>query len=256
MSIKKLVGAAVCAAAFVPSAASAGVITPQSASQTATLPLTTTNFNTDQSKLSPLVFQQFDNRGGTLQLDEVDLSLHAKITSSIGVTFITPATITVNVGTNVPGSPGPAVTLLEPDGKTALVTAAPNTPGGLTQSITWDGTGNNKFGPDQTGKYFLAPAITEATNSLKLTAPADLALFTGTGSVNLPVSGQARATFHSTSGNFNGEVSTLGTADATVVYKYHEKTPAPEVVPEPSAMILWSVGGLSILAAFRARRRG
>ena len=258
MSIKTRLGAAVCAAAVVtltPCAARAGVILPQSASQTATLPVTTTNFNTDQSALSPLVFQQFDNKGGTLQLDEVDLALHAKITSTFGITFVTPSTVTATVGTNDPSRPGPAVTLLEPDGKTPLVTAAPSTPGGLVKSVTWDGTGGKTFGADQTGKYFLAPAVTEASNSLRLTSPADLALFTGLGKVKLPVAGQAKATFHSTSGNFNGQVSTVGTADATVVYKYHEKTPAPEVVPEPSALILWGIGGVSLLAGLRRRRR-
>jgi hypothetical protein len=258
MAIQARVAAVICAAAAVwAPAVRAGVIT-----KTATLPLTSTNFNTDTSNVSPLTVEKFDTQGKTRQLDEVDLTFHALIKNNFGMTFSTPATITATVGTGNPTTPGPVITMFQPDGKTPLITAAaPDTSSALTRAITY---GQNPgetlpqaFGSDQPvgSKFYVQPAITEASNSLKLTSPADLALFTGTGNLSLPVAAQAFARITSSSGNGSGWVQTLGTADITVTYKYHDSLPAPEVVPEPAAVLLWGVGGLALVAAHRTRRR-
>lgn len=249
--------AATLALAGAPSAARAGVIT-----KTATLPLTSTNFNTDGSNLSPITFQQFDTQNNALVLDSVNLSFHALIKNSFGMNFTRPSTITATVGTGDPTKPGPIITMYQPDGKTPLVSAAaPNTAQALTRSVTYGfnpgETLPQSFGSDQPvgSKYYLQPAITEASNTMKLTAPADLALFTGKGQVKLPVAAQAYSQFHTTSGNGGGWVSTYGTADATITYEYHSKVPAPEVVPEPSTVLVWSLGGFALVAAHRARRK-
>jgi hypothetical protein len=260
MAIRVRMAAVVCAAlaaAWAPSAVRAGVIT-----KTATLPLTSTNFNTNNNSLSPLTFQQFDTQNGTLQLDEVDLTFHALVRNNFGMTFTTPATITATVGTGNPAVPGPTITMLQPDGKTPLITAsAPNTAQALTRTVTYGMNAGEKlpqsFGSDQVvgSKFYIQPAITEASNSLKLTNASDLALFTGAGKLSLPVSAQAFAKITSSSGNGSGWVQTFGTADATVTYKYHDRVPAPEVVPEPATVMLWGVAGLAALGASRLRRR-
>lgn len=248
------------AAAFcAPSAARAGLMT---STQSATLPMTSTNFNTDGSGLSPLVFQKFDTQNNTLQLDEVVLTFHAQVQNNFGMTFTTPATITVSVGTGNPSVPGPVITLFEPNGTTQLLTAAAsNNDAALSRTVTWGynpgETLSQSFGTDQAvgSKFYLAPLITQASNSLTLTNPADLALFTGQGVLKLPVAAQAFSVFTSSSGNGSGWITTYGSADATVTYKYHNRTPVPEVVPEPTALILWGIGGVSVLVAHRVRRR-
>jgi hypothetical protein len=260
MAIRFRMAAVVCGAvvaAWAGASARADAIT-----KTATLPLTSTNFNTDQSGITPLTFQKFDTQNNTLQLDEVDLTFHALIKNNFGMTFTTPATITATVGTGNPTTPGPTITMYQPDGKTPLITAAaPNSTSALNRAITY---GQNpgetlpqSFGSDQpvNSKFYIQPAVTEASNSLKLNDAADLSLFSGTGTLKLPVAAQAFSKFTSSSGNGSGWVQTYGTADATVTYKYHTRIPAPETVPEPAAVLLWGVAGLALVGLHRARRR-
>jgi hypothetical protein len=259
MSIQARMAALVCAAflaACVETTARAA-----SMSSTATLPLTATNFNTDGTGQSPLVFQKFNTQNGTLQLDAVDLSFSAQIQNKFGMTFTTPATITASVGAGNPSGTGPVITLYQPNGKTPLLSAASTNSAALTRTVTYGHNPGEKlpqaFGSDQPvgSKFYLDPATTKASNSLHLTAPQDLALFTGTGNLSLPVAAQAFSKFTTSSGNGTAWVTTLGSASATVTYEYHARTPAPEVVPEPATVILWSIGGIAIAAAARTRRR-
>jgi len=262
--------AAAAALALTGAPARGGMIT-----QTASLPLTTTNFGAGNAQTAPLVFQQFDTMGGARQLSSVSLTFSAMIENQFGMRFTTPATITDSVATGNAAAPGPSITLYQPDGRHTLLTvSAPNDPSVLTRSVTY---GN---GPGQAmsqsfssllptnSPYYIAPAISQGTNSLNLTAPADLAVFTGGGKVALPVSAQAISKFLSTSGNGFGSVSTQGTAEATVVYNYAtlgQETGTPggppssgggtPHVPEPAAVILWGVGGLGMMVAHRWRRR-
>lgn len=260
MSFRTRVTAVICAAAAVAGSSSlarAGMI----ASQTSTLPLTMTNFNTDGSGISPLTFNQFDTKNNTLQLDEVDLTFHALVKNQFGMTFTTPATITATIGGSNPTSSGPVITMYQPDGKTPLVSATASSTASLSRSVTWGYNAGEalpqKFGSDQPvgSPFYLQPTIAQATSALKLTAPSDLSLFTGSGTVKLPVVANAFSTFHTSSGNGTGWVTTYGSADATVTYKYHERVPAPEVVPEPATVLLWGVSGIAILAVGRYRKR-
>ncbi len=257
------------AAALAPAGVLADPIT-----QTATLPLTATDFGptTAPGLVSPLVFKQFDTQNQTLQLDAVDLTFRAAITNTFGMKFTTPATLTDSVATGDPNTPGPTITLYQPDGVHSLLTVkAPNDPAFLTRSVTYGSHPGESlpqsFGPDQAGKFYLAPALSQASNMMRLTAPSDLALFTGSGSLSLPVAAQAYSSFNTNSGNGFGRVTTQGSAAVTVTYEWSKKdtTPSPQngghvpgppgTVPEPAALILWGIGGVTLLVARRFRRR-
>lgn len=229
--------------------------------QTDSLPLTTTDFQSGSSNVNPLQIAKFNDQNGTLQLDAVDLTLHASIQNDFGMKFVTPATITTSVATNDPNTPGPVITLYQPNGTTPLLTAkAPNDPSFLTRSKTYGTlpgqTLPQTFGPNYptTSPFYLASAVTQASNSLKLTQPSDLALFTGTGKVALPVSAKAFSSISTSSGNGSGSVSTYGTANVTVTYEYHLKVPAPQTVPEPATLTLWGLGGFALALLHRRRR--
>lgn len=243
-----------------PSGAWAGLMT-----QTESLPLTPTDFgpgNKFVSTTDPLVFQKFNDQGGALVLDSVKLDVHAMIQNTFGMTFTTPATITDSVATGNAASPGPAITLFQPDASHALLAVqAPNDPTFLTRSVTYGKSGQTlpqSFGSqfDPKSPFYLAPAVSQQSGSLTLTKPADLAIFAGTGTIKLPVAASAVSRFSSSSGNGGGSVTTAGSADVTVTYSYHARIPAPEIVPEPTACVVWSLGGASVLLYRRARRRG
>ena len=246
-------------AALTPSVSRAASI----ATQTAVLPPTSTNFTAGNSSVSPLVLTKFDTMGATRVLDSVDLSFHAKITDKFDMTFATngKSTITTSVATGDAATPGPSITMFQPDGIHPLLSVkAANDPSFLTRNITFDPTknGSNIYGSSlpTTDSHYIAPAMTEASNSLHLTKAADLALFTGQGFIGLPVSAQAFSSFKSTSGNGYGKVTTSGTADVTVSYHWHEQTPAPQVTtPEPASVILWGLAGGVIAFGVRKRRK-
>jgi hypothetical protein len=269
-----LVRLCVCAivvGAMAPAAVGAGLITtasdpttaPGLITQTASLPLTPTNFSTGTGAVgNPLTFNKFDTQNGSLILDSVTLTMHAAIANNFAMTFYTPATITTSVATGDPSQPGPSITVYQPDGKTPLVTAAvANDPSLLSRSITWGSQ------PGQTlpqafsstlapsSPYYIAPSLSQTTKTLTLTASADLALFSGTGTLSLPVAGSAWARITSNSGNGYGDITTQGTADVTASYSYHDRIPAPQLVPEPASVVLWSLGGVLLALRLRGRSR-
>lgn len=86
-----------------------------------------------------------------------------------------------------------------------------------------------------------------ASDSTTLTAPADLALFTGIGTISLPASATG-ASFGSGSGNLITQFSSSAGAGMTVKYNYSVE------VPEPGTLALLS-GGLLIAAVRRRPRR-
>lgn len=242
---------------FAPVAFGAGMIT-----QNAVLPLTPTDFSPSSQGVqgNPLFFEKFDTQDNTRQLDGVTLTVHAKISSEYGMKFYTPATITNSVATGDPAAPGPAITMFQPDGKTPLLTVqAPNDPALLSRSVTYGFKSGEKLPQefssklDPTSPYYLSPSAFERTESLKLTSPADLALFTGQGSLALPVEASSWSKITSSSGNGFGSVTTDGTASVTVDYQWSERVPAPQVVPEPATCLVWGLGGLAVALRFRSR---
>jgi hypothetical protein len=251
---------AVCAtliAAVAPGAASAASIT----TQTSSLPLTTTDFTSGANKVTPLSFQQFDTMNGTRSLDSVTLTFHAAIQNQFTMSFVNPATITDSVATNNTSAPGPTITVYQPDGTHPLLTvSAPNDPTSLTRSITYTGTTPATFGSSlpTTSPNFVAPTMTQASQTVTLTDTTDLGLFSGNKTVQLPVAAKAFSSFSSSSGNGFGSVMTQGTADVTVTYAWHDNAPAqqtvPNPVPEPVTMVLWGVGGAMMFAVHRRRR--
>jgi hypothetical protein len=234
-----------------------------SITQTASVPLTTTDFNTGgTSGIPPLVFQQFDTQGGTRVLNSVEVSLNAAIQSSFSMNFTTPATITDSLATGNPSEPGPQIILYKPDGTTQILTVqVPNDPMYLTRSVTY-GSQSGQTLPQQFSSslspgspYYLAPSVTNQAHTSNLTSASDIALFTGQGTVALPLSALAQAQFSSSSGNGGGSISTEGSATVTVKYDYSQI--APQQVPEPAGILVWSLaigaGGCFIQ---RCRRRG
>ena len=151
--------------------------------QTQAIDLTSTNFGTTSSALSgqdPLVFKQFDTQGGKQVLDAVDLIFHGKLTDDYSMTFVTPATISVTVGSGDPLTPGPVVSLFRPDGTTLATVHTPDDPSYWTRTKTYGfnpGEGltqtfNSNFSTNS--PFYLAPAAGEKTEHLKLTSPSDL----------------------------------------------------------------------------------
>jgi hypothetical protein len=152
------------------------------------------------------------------------------------------------------------ITLYQPDATTPILKVqAPNDPNFLTRSQTYGSqpgqTLPQHFGSDlpSSSPFYLAPAVSEQSSSATLTAPADLARFVGTGTINLPVSASAFSRFTTDSGNGDGQITTSGTADMTVTYTYHQAQ--PQVIPEPATMALWALGALGALRLRRLTRR-
>jgi hypothetical protein len=239
--------------ALVPSITRADAIT-----QTDSIPLTATDFG--QTSPTDLVIQQFNTEQGTRVLDGVDVTVHALIQNNFGMTFVTPATITESVATNNPSSPGPTVTIEQPNGTTPLLTVqSPNDPAFLTRTVTYGGSPGQTlpqhFGSDlpTTSPNYLAPAISQQTASLTLTDAADLAKFTGTSAINLPVVASAIDKATISSGNGTTQFTTDASATVTITYQYHEVGPQTlQTVPEAGSLALW---GLGLLAGARIVRR-
>lgn len=179
-----------------------------------------TNWSMPTPELVP--FQKFDPSTGDLK--SVLLTVNFDSTSNIDMTFVTPSAITVWATA--------ALSLLRPDGST-LFSASPIFVNGLTV-------------PSSTPQSLSFPKTTSGTSgTIVLTDPADLALFTGPGTISLPLITIARSGFSTTSGNGFGEARTQVSAVVTLQF---------EVVPEPSALVLFGLGGIG-LVLFRPLRR-
>lgn len=230
--------------------------------QTVTLPLTQTDFSVGNSGVTnnPMVFQQFDTQQGTRTLDSVTLSFSASITNNFSMRFTNPATIVDSVATGNADTPGPTITLYQPDGTSSLlVVKAPNDPSFLTRSVTY-GFGSGETFPQAFGSqfatnspYYLAPATAQASSSVTTSAASDLAIFTGTSTVALPVAASAFGQFSSSSGNGFGRITTNATAAVTIQYNWHLTNSGGQTIPEPSSFVLAGLG-FGFLA-YRSRRK-
>ena len=239
--------------AYTASGTKAGTIT-----QTASIPLSSTDFGPQSMVVTP-----FDNKGGTRVLDEVDINLHALIQNNFNFTFNTAGTIRESVATGNPLSPGPTITIFQPDGSTPILTVqSPNDQSLLTRMVTWGNQPGQSlpqtFGSDKStsSPFYIAPAVFQRSSSLQLTTPADLSTFTGAGNISLPVKASAVSDVTYSMGNGSDVVKTNGSADVSVTYLYHNLSGEFIQAPEASSLILWGLGALAGSRAWlKARRR-
>jgi hypothetical protein len=87
----------------------------------------------------------------------------------------------------------------------------------------------------------------EPTDSALFTDPGDLELFTGSGTIDLPIAAVGEFTVEVTGGgegpqSYVAEYDALAGAEVTLTYDY---------IPEPGSLVLLSIGGLAILSRKR-----
>jgi len=229
--------------------------------QTDSIPVTTqTDWGPTTPSLqgqNPMVFNKFDPSLGTLQ--GVDITMTYSASEVASMTFTTPSTISLR--TSQPGSPnvgtrifinGPADTpgsnLLSASLPVLTYTKTYGTQAGQTlpQTFSTSNPAGSQFYLTPDGQTTNAPQT--GTVTVHITDPAQLALFTGPGTIGLPAHANAGSTFVTNTGNGSGTVMTFAGVTANLQYSY-------AAVPEPSSMALLGLGGGGLLLAGRSRRR-
>jgi hypothetical protein len=228
----------------------------QTTTQTASLGPMTTNFSYSASN-TPLVFQRFDTQNGSRTLDGVTVTVQEQIANNYNMAFTTPATITdFAYDFRNPASTTPTITMYQPDGKTPLLSVtAPADPALVSRPITGSPGQSYSSALPSTSPFYIPPTTLPLSHTYTLTDPTSLALFSGTGALALPISATASSSFDSTSGNGGGGVSTKASAQVTVTYRWHNTAPEGQLVPEPSSLALWGLGGLALALGIRSRAR-
>jgi hypothetical protein len=236
-------------------AARAESMTPlQTQSTTAAGVLTSTNWGPGTSGITdPLVFDQFNPKLGTL--DSVVMTLTATVSNDYRLDF--PATpeatrlIVADTGNSsvltdptelAKQTDGPTVTVFAPDHTTQIFGA----PGTMQPISSIDMT--------EPGPLTLSGLLTKTTTTYPRTVdsstPGLLASFIGPGTISLDVTAMAFSSFYSSSGNGTGQITTQANATVTVQYLY-----TPASIPEPSGLILLTLGLGGGFVASRWRRR-
>jgi hypothetical protein len=205
------------------SSARADILTPL---QSRFVPLTDTDWATvngyDFTTLKQQPFDKFDPKLGTLK--DVILNIYWRVDSEIGMTFVTPSTISVqssgSLGWNRPG--GAALFIKFP-----LFTHNESFTSNTSQTKTFTQTSFGNSGP------------------IVLTSASDLALFTGPGPISLPVGANAFSNFSTTSGNGFGEAHTQVAVIMTLQFEF---------IPELSSLTSLALGGACLLIFLPFRR--
>jgi hypothetical protein len=222
-----LLGAA--ALGLVPAGARADVTAPQ----TVSIGPTDTNFGPGTAVNDPMVFNQFDPSLGTLNAVTVSMSYDFIHTST--VTFYTPGTIGTSATNNT------------------MSVSLPNGGGTVLSANSADYTRSTAF--NSATMTLNTPVVLPATTfsgslgPVSLTSAADLAAFTGTGTIALPVTASSLAGLPTGNANGAAAVTTQADVKVTVSYSYTHK-PA---VPEPSSVVLLGLGGCGMFL-YRRRR--
>ncbi len=199
--------------------------TPASTS-TLTTGLQTTNFT------SSLTLPKFDTSLGNLTSVAIDFA--GSVNSTIEFESLDAASATVT------GAAAATVTLTRPNSSVIAIVLPTNTRSATVAAFdrTIDFAGAS-------GAVFSNVSGTLTAPTVMLSSASDLALFSGAGSIILPVTGAGSSTV-SGPGNVVSQISTQASGSAFVVYTY---SVTPVSVPEPASMALLGAGlaGLGIL---------
>lgn len=179
-----------------------------------------------------LNFPLFDPSLGTL--NSITFKLQGSVTSDQGA-----ENLSVNSGGNVTLISRATMTLFRPD-NTALVITIPGATNVFT-ATTFDGSVD--FGGTSGASY---SQVSTSSDLSVYSGASDLNLFTGLGTIGLPISAAGTSTANG-SGTITSTFSTQGSTTATVIYDF-----SPTVVPEASTY--GSIGAVAIIGFLGYRR--
>ncbi len=186
--------------ACIVSAISAGTAHAETVTYTTVIPLTKTNW----AQSIPL--PKFPTASGTLT--SVSVTLASTIEGTLAVESVDPAPSTVT------SHLAAELTLTRPDGS-ALLSHAPED-SKVGEFSAFDGTVD--FAGNSGGTYSIA-ATSTSTADLGALSASDMALFSGEGTIDLPLSAEGVSRFDG-AGNLQSESTLSASATATVTYGY------------------------------------
>jgi hypothetical protein len=210
---------------------------------------------------NPLVFNKFDPTQGTLNSVTLDMSYTSN--RQVTITFTGPSAASVTTSSLSNPSQGGTISIGNPGATTSTagsllsatlpvlkysVNDSTNTSG---QTTVYSTTGAAGTLPLQAFNTSGAPVSSSQSGTASTTLTgAQLALFTGSGQVGLPVFATNPMTQTATDQTAKASVQTLDGVSLTLTYNY-----TPNAVPEPSSVALLGLGGGGILLVRRFRRR-
>jgi hypothetical protein len=221
-----LAAAAVLVASTAAQAASVSFGTTPASTSTLTTGLQTTNFT------ASITLPKFNTALGTLTSVAIDFA--GSVTSTIRFESLDASASTVT------GTAAATVTLTRPN-TSQLAVVLPTNVRSATEAA-FDGIIDFS---GASGAIFSNVSGTVTAPTVTLTSASDLALFSGAGSIVLPVTGTGSSTITGP-GNVIAQISTQASGSAYVVYTYAAVLTS---IPEPASMALLgaSLAGLGLL---------